>query len=79
MIAGACVHALGNVEPKAWVSSFIKVNLYAHHQINFTAWCKKIESKFETGERFFKKRVGLPGGTNFFWLPSPNKINLEEP
>jgi hypothetical protein len=20
-----------------------------------------------------------PGGTNFFWLPSPNKINLEEP
>ncbi len=22
---------------------------------------------------------GLPGGTNFFWLPSPNRINLEEP
>ncbi len=21
----------------------------------------------------------LPGGTNFFWLPSPNRINLEEP
>ncbi len=21
----------------------------------------------------------IPGGTNFFWLPSPNRINLEEP
>jgi hypothetical protein len=21
----------------------------------------------------------LPGGTNFFWLPSPSRINLEEP
>ncbi len=23
--------------------------------------------------------VFLPGGNNFFWLPSPSKINLEEP
>ncbi len=22
---------------------------------------------------------GLPGGTNFFWLPSPSRIILEEP
>jgi hypothetical protein len=23
--------------------------------------------------------VNVPGGTNFFWLPSPSRINLEEP
>jgi hypothetical protein len=67
MIVGACIHTLGKVEPKAWVSSFIKVNLHPHHQINFTAWCKKIESKLETGECFFKNRVGLFDATPTFW------------
>jgi hypothetical protein len=25
------------------------------------------------------REASVPGGTNFFWLPSPSRINLEEP
>jgi hypothetical protein len=43
------------------------VNLHPHHRINFTVWCKKIESKLETGEHFFKNRVGLFDAMPAFW------------
>jgi hypothetical protein len=59
MIDDACIHALSKVEQKAWVSIFIKLDSHPHHQINFSAYCKKIDSKLETGECFFKNRVGL--------------------
>jgi hypothetical protein len=26
-----------------------------------------------------RDNTDLPGGTNLFWLPSPSRINLEEP
>lgn len=66
-LVAVCIHALGNINPTSWVSSFRKVNQHPHHRIDFEAWCKKIESKLITGEQFFKNRVGLFDAMPSFW------------
>ncbi len=63
----ACIHALSKVEQNSWVSSFKKVNLHPHFRIDFPSWCKKIDSKLATGEKFFKNRVGLFDAMPAFW------------
>ena len=66
-LVAVCIHALRNINPTSWVSSFRKVNQHPHHRIDFEAWCKKIESKLVTGEQFFKNRVGLFDAMPSFW------------
>jgi hypothetical protein len=70
-IVGACIHALSKVKPETWSSSFKKVNLHPHHRVEFTEWCKKIESKLKTGDLFFKNRVGLFDAMPAFWKKMP--------
>ncbi len=66
-VVAACIHALSKVEQNSWVSSFKKVNLHPHFRIDFPSWCKKIDSKLVTGEKFFKNRVGLFDAMPAFW------------
>ena len=42
-------------------------NLHPHHRIDFNNWCKRIESKLVTGERYFTTRVGLYDAMPAFW------------
>jgi hypothetical protein len=55
-IISACIHAIRKVKRESWIASFKKVNLHPHHRLDFNGWCKKIDSKLKTGERFFKNR-----------------------
>ena len=70
-VVAACIYALNLVPAESWVSSFKKVNLHPHHRVDFTTWCKKIESKLKTGEQFFKNRVGLWDAMPAFWKAMP--------
>jgi hypothetical protein len=47
---------LSQVPSKTWVESFVAVNLHPDGRILFEEWLKKIDSKIQTGERFFKVR-----------------------
>jgi hypothetical protein len=55
------------------MASFKKVNLHPHHRLDFNGWCKKIDSKLKTGERFFKNRVGLFDAMPAVWKYMPAK------
>lgn len=44
--------ALRELEPKAWVSSFIKVNLHPHHRTSFSEWCITISQFLEGGQNY---------------------------
>jgi hypothetical protein len=43
------------------------VNQHPHFRVDFEQWCKRIESKLATGERFFVNRVGLFDAMPTFW------------
>jgi hypothetical protein len=43
------------------------VNQHPYVRVNFEQWCKRIESKLATGERFFVNCVGLFDAMPAFW------------
>ncbi len=66
-IIAVCIDALRKVKPDAWVESFKKMNQHPHFRVDFAQWCKRIESKLATGERFFRNCVGLFDAMPVFW------------
>jgi hypothetical protein len=66
-IIAVCIDALIKVKPDAWVESFKMVNQHLHFRVDFEQWCKRIESKLATGERFFVNHVGLYDAMSTFW------------
>jgi hypothetical protein len=62
-----CIDAPRKVKPNAWVESFKKMNQHPHFWVDFAQWCKRIESKLATRERFFRNRVGLFDAMPAFW------------
>ena len=55
ILIGITIEAISKVDPKVWENSFVKVNLHPDHRVPFVDWLKRIDSKIETGERFFTK------------------------
>jgi hypothetical protein len=53
---GLAIRSLSQVPSKTWVESFVAVNLHPDRRIPFEEWLKEIDSKIQTGERFFKVR-----------------------
>jgi hypothetical protein len=56
VMIGLVIRSLSQVPSKTWVESFVGVNLHPDRRIPFEEWLKKIDSKIQIGERFFKVR-----------------------